>query len=877
MSGADGGRFGWGGSPRKRAPDGAIMRAGPVSPRGRGGTQPARTSSPMITPRTLKRAPALWRACFLMLTTACGLGAVPSSADTPALALDTRGCLSRQGLDVLVFSNWYDGAFSDAKIAGIELIHHDVRTATNGDVRLEPTPGQWDAVPELVERKVLAAEQAIEVRLAYRAEGFEYTLRAEAAGDAVRLQVRLDRPLPAALVGRAGFNLEFVPSAYFGKAYLRDGVPGVFPRSAVGGTGRGADGAAVATPFATGRTFVLAPEEPARRVAIAAQIGTLEVYDGRHKAQNGWFVVRTPLPADRTGTVVEWLLTAHTVPGWLRPAVIGHSQVGYHPAGAKVAVVECDALAPAPEKLRVLRLDAAGTATEAATVPANRWGRYLRYDYYRADFSAVREPGLYVLEGAGVRTAPFRVAADVYSDTWQASLGVFLPVQMDHMNVREAHRVWHGLAHMDDARQAAPGQKHFDLYEMSPETDSPYPAGAHIPGLAVGGWFDAGDFDLRTQTHYSLVCTLVQTWERFRPEFDGTSIDQRTRQVEIHRPDGEPDLIQQIEHGALMLLAQHRVFGHAIPGIVDATLHTYTHLGDGASQTDGKIDDPADPDSRRDDRLAFTTATTALNYGSAGALAAASRALRGHRPALAEECLATAIRVWDFEKSRTPNLFRFGNTTGGDVAVEEFGAAVELLRATKEARFAQRIAALLSNFGENFAWAALDAVQVLPLMDGAYATALKARLVALRGAMEPMLTENPYGVPITRMGWAGNGFVARYGVLAYEMHRAFPEEFPAGPALRAIEYLHGCHPASDLSFVSAVGTRSKTVAYGSNRADFTFIPGGVVPGVLVLQPDFPENREDWPFFWGQNEYVVDLAGTYLYLAHAAQELACEHR
>jgi len=42
--------------------------------------------------------------------------------------------------------------------------------------------------------------------------------------------------------------------------------------------------------------------------------------------------------------------------------------------------------------------------------------------------------------------------------------------------------------------------------------------------------------------------------------------------------------------------------------------------------------------------------------------------------------------------------------------------------------------------------------------------------------------------------------------------------------------------------VSGVGTRSKRVAYGNNRADYAFIAGGVVPGVLVLKPDFPEKQ-----------------------------------
>jgi len=40
------------------------------------------------------------------------------------------------------------------------------------------------------------------------------------------------------------------------------------------------------------------------------------------------------------------------------------------------------------------------------------------------------------------------------------------------------------------------------------------------------------------------------------------------------------------------------------------------------------------------------------------------------------------------------------------------------------------------------------------------------------------------------------------------------------------------------------GTRSKEIAYGNNRADFGFV-GGVVPGLLLFQPDFLENKEDW--------------------------------
>jgi endoglucanase len=68
--------------------------------------------------------------------------------------LNEQEYFETRGLNVLVLSDWYNGLFTDSKISGIELIHHEVRTVTNGDVRLNPTPEQWDPIPTFVERKV---------------------------------------------------------------------------------------------------------------------------------------------------------------------------------------------------------------------------------------------------------------------------------------------------------------------------------------------------------------------------------------------------------------------------------------------------------------------------------------------------------------------------------------------------------------------------------------------------------------------------------------------------------------------------------------------------------------------------------------------------
>ena len=133
--------------------------------------------------------------------------------------------------------------------------------------------------------------------------------------------------------------------------------------------------------------------------------------------------------------------------------------------------------------------------------------------------------------------------------------------------------------------------------------------------------------------------------------------------------------------------------------------------------------------------------------------------------------------------------------------------------------------------------------------------------------------ENPFGVPITRGGWAGNGMIMNFAVSNYLLHRAFPDIVGPEATFKGLDYLLGCHPGSNESFVSAVGAHSRDKAYGNNRADFSFIAGGIIPGVLVLKPDFPESKSDWPFFWGQNEYVITMGAPYIFLAHAVADLA----
>jgi hypothetical protein len=120
--------------------------------------------------------------------------------------------------------------------------------------------------------------------------------------------------------------------------------------------------------------------------------------------------------------------------------------------------------------------------------------------------------------------------------------------------------------------------------------------------------------------------------------------------------------------------------------------------------------------------------------------------------------------------------------------------------------------------------------------------------------------------------WAGNARVIQMAIASYLLHQSFPELVDKEHVFRGLNYIFGCHPDSDISFVSAVGAQSKQVAYGNNRADFSFIAGGIVQGLLILKPDFPENKEDWSYFWSENEYITNVGASYIFLVNAVNEL-----
>jgi hypothetical protein len=158
-----------------------------------------------------KTRAAVWTA--LALAIACWLAGTTAVAQQNGLRLNDREYFETRGLNVLVFTNQYNGMFFDEKTAGVEIIQHGVRLATGGAVRLSPTPEQWDQIPKVIDRKVDKATNTITCVLRYEAFDFDSRLVVTPDGAGFRVAV-ISTSRAREARGRAGLNIEFLPSSY---------------------------------------------------------------------------------------------------------------------------------------------------------------------------------------------------------------------------------------------------------------------------------------------------------------------------------------------------------------------------------------------------------------------------------------------------------------------------------------------------------------------------------------------------------------------------------------------------------------------------------------------------------------------------------------
>ena len=828
----------------------------------------------------------------MLLLTAAALSA-------QSFRLNADGYFNAGGTDVMAFNDFYP----EGHQGGVCVIMNGHRIATNGDIRLEATPGQWQPVPKQLDRKVEGNSIVTTLcfpdssrhltgfnPMVYPDYHFNYVVRVEPQGQSIVVTVDLDKPVPDFLLGKVGFNLEFFPGELFGKPWIMDKQTGLYPQQPNSPllevpTNRGHDGDyfadrgqkadlaqldgegysplraddIIALPYAEGRKFTSRPDDASQRLTVESLTGNLKLYDGRMNHNNGWFVLRSEIARGATKGAVRWIITPAVDPSWRYEPVVQTSQVGYQPHQPKHIVIETDKRDQNLATAQLVRIDPQGE-TVVRTLQPTVWGDFLRYRYLTADFSDVEQAGLYQVRYGDAKSSVFRIDGDVYDrGVWQPVIEYFLPVQMCHMRVTEKYRVWHDACHLDDALMARVGN-HIDGYDQQPGL-SKFAEGQPVPGVNIGGWHDAGDFDLRVESQAGEAYILALAYEQFHPDIDVTAIDHERHSVEIHEADGKNDVLQQVENGALTVVRSYQALGRLYRGIICNSLRQYVMLGDAAAMTDGQP-------GNSDDRWIFTEDNPARELSTAAQLAGSARVLRGFNDALSQECLEIATAIYH---QTAINEKVLGN---------KLQVAVELYLTTGEKPYLDFILSQQEHIIkdiDNTGWfTARIAKQLEASKDKKarrFATAFRKALGGYRTELVALSAETPYGVPYRPSIWGAGWDIQRFGFQYYFLADAYPEIFPAETIYNALNFVLGCHPGSNTaSFASGVGAKSATVAYGLNRADWSYIPGGVVSGTALIRPDFPELLT-FPFLWQQTEYVLGGGSShYMFLVLAAQQM-----
>src|SRR5574344_165282 len=813
--------------------------------------------------------------------------------------LTESGYFKNRGVDVMAFDDIYPGGHQ----GGVSVIMNGHRVATNGDIRLEATPGQWQPVPKQLSRTLDA--NSITATLCYpdssrHLTGFnpmiypdlnlKYTVRTESKGDYIEVTVDLEKSIPQEFLGKVGFNLEFFPGSLFGKPWIMDNMSGIYPQQPNAPllttspnylhTGNYHNGKApladinrlvgkgyspivaddvIAEPYSIGTKFTSRPDDPYSKLTVESLTGDLKLYDGRMNHNNGWFVLRSEIKPGVTKGAVKWIIRPNVVNDWIYKPVVQTSQIGYHPNQEKEAVIEMDVRDTNIGEAQLIRINSDKESVVKSITPKS-WGKFLRYNYLKVDFSDVKEAGLYRIKYGESLSPIFRIANDVYDrGVWQPVIEYFLPVQMCHMRVNEKYRVWHDFCHMDDARMA-PATNHIDGYDQK-DGLSKYKPFEEVPGVNVGGWHDAGDFDLRIESQAGETYILSLAYEAFHPEIDATSRDQIKHITEIHQPDGKNDILQQIEHGALSVVNGYLSLGRLYRGIICNSLRQYAMLGDASAMTDGKI-------GNDDDRWIFTEDNPYRELTTAANLAATSRTLKGFNDTLSVHCLNIASTVFD-----KTNVDRFS-------MIAKIQAAVELYIATGEAKYMNFLLdnqELIVKQIDRTGWFTARVEKIFSQMKNkkaiAFSKAFRNSLSVAKTALDKRVAETPYGVPYRPHIWGAGWDIQGFGFQHYFLASAYPEVFSKAPIFNALNFVLGCHPGlNQASFASGVGAESATVGYGLNRADWSYIPGGVISGTALIKPDFPELLR-FPFLWQQTEYVLGGGSShYMFLVLATQAL-----
>ncbi|TQK11778.1 glycoside hydrolase family 9 protein [Herbaspirillum sp. SJZ107] len=547
------------------------------------------------------------------------------------------------------------------------------------------------------------------------------------------------------------------------------------------------------------------------------------------------------------------------------PPAIKINQLGFLPASQKLAVVQAGSAA------RFAILDAASgrTVFEGDLGAPATWdasGENVRL----ADFSALRTPGTYRLQVAGLPdSAPFPVGADAYREL---DAGAIRAYTLNRASIALTPAVAGAYA-----RAAGHPDTRVEIHPSA--ASSKRPAGTIIS--SPKGWYDAGDYNKYIVNSGISTYTLLAAYEHFPGWFD---------KLAVRLPEsgnGLPDLLNE----ALWNLEWM------------ATMQDPEDGGVYHKLTNKAFDGMVMPDQATGPRYVVQK-NTAATLDFAATMAAASRVLApfdSQQPGRSARYLAAAEAAWAWAKAHPALLYKqpADVSTGdyGDKSVDdEFAwAAAELLATTgKDVYRAQALAGGGNPAQTEPGWADVRMLGWVTLarpharVAAADAAAVRQPLLANADRLVARWQASPYRVSMVRKDfvWGSNAVVLNQAMMLVAAYRAEPRPAYLQAAQSALDYVLGRN-GPGISFVTGFGTTSTmhphhrpSVADGIAAPVPGWLAGGPNPGQQDkkgCQAPYPSSLPALSYLddacsYASNEVAINWNAPLVYVAAALQSL-----
>ena len=228
--------------------------------------------------------------------------------------------------------------------------------------------------------------------------------------------------------------------------------------------------------------------------------------------------------------------------------------------------------------------------------------------------------------------------------------------------------------------------------------------------------------------------------------------------------------------------------------------------------------------------------------------------------------------------TNTPAVSPAGFGRAGFEVGQDWAAALELTIATHGAEpYKSRLRELFPQVitPQQMGFRGWTAVRALPYLAPGAKDQMREAVKTYMAGLDKQLNATPFGVPPSLGTWGGSGEVVRDGHT--DVLPASRISGPCEPGIHtSCRQLHSRHAPGIQHFVCSWGrNRLKTKTYSNNRADNSYIPGAVIPGYIIIKPDFPECIDDFGFLWFEDEAVVAGSASWVVAGNAADAITKE--